>query len=114
MPEAREQTRLVKLQASHDRMMDDLVEEMFGIRAHTAEGRRAKVSVLLGCVLGDGWRGRDEETRYCARMAQTMLLISSPASRASCFAVSSRRTCSQIYRLRSTLSDSGALFLPCP
>jgi len=33
--------------------MDALIKQMFATPAHTAEGRRAKVSVLLGCVMGD-------------------------------------------------------------
>ncbi len=30
--------------------------------------------MLLGCVLGDEWRGTDEETEYPERMARTMLI----------------------------------------
>ena len=56
MPECREHNRLDNLQRPfHDRM-EALVKQMFAIPAHMAEGRRAKVSVLLGCILGDDWR----------------------------------------------------------
>ena len=36
--------------------------------------RRAKVTVLLRCVLGDDWRRTDEQTDYPERMARTMLI----------------------------------------
>jgi hypothetical protein len=65
---------LAKLNATEDALcnlqepfltkMDALIKQMFAIPAHTAEGRRAKATILLGCVLGDDWRGRDEETEY--------------------------------------------------
>jgi hypothetical protein len=54
--------------------MDALIKQMFATPAHTAEGRRAKVIVLLGCVLGDDWRRVDEETDYPEQMARTMLI----------------------------------------
>jgi hypothetical protein len=47
---------------------------MFTTPAHTAEGRRAKVTVLFGCILGDDWRCRDEETDWPERMARTLLI----------------------------------------
>ena len=59
MPESREHTRLVKLQSPFYERMDALVKQMFAIPAHTAEGRRAKATVLLGCILGDDWRRGD-------------------------------------------------------
>ncbi len=48
-----EHNRLDNLQRPFYDRMDALVKQMFAIPAHTAEGRRAKVSVLLGCILGD-------------------------------------------------------------
>jgi hypothetical protein len=54
---------LAKLNATEDALcnlqepfltkMDALIKQMFAIPAHTAEGRRAKATILLGCVLGD-------------------------------------------------------------
>ena len=74
MPECREHNRLTNLQASFFEKMDVLVKQMFATPAHTAEGRRAKVTLLLGCILGDEWRRRDEETEYPALMARNLLL----------------------------------------
>jgi hypothetical protein len=74
MPECREHSRLVTLQDPFYERMDALVKQMFAIPAHTAEGRRAKATVLLGCILGDDWRRTDEETDYPERMARTLLL----------------------------------------
>jgi hypothetical protein len=54
--------------------MDALIKQMFAIPAHTAEGRRAKATILLGCVLGDDWRGRDEETEYPSGWPANLLI----------------------------------------
>jgi hypothetical protein len=54
--------------------MDALIKQMFATPAHTAEGRHAKVSVLLGCVMGDDWRDVDERTEYRALMARSLLI----------------------------------------
>lgn len=64
----------MKLQDPFYERMDALVKQMFAMPAHTAEGRRAKATVLLGCVLGDDWRRVDGETEYPERMARTMLI----------------------------------------
>jgi hypothetical protein len=56
MPEAKEHERLVGLQRVHDTEMDRLVSEMWATPAHTPEGRRSKLLVLLGCILTDDWR----------------------------------------------------------
>ncbi len=69
MPECREHNRLCRLQDPFYVRMDALVKQMFATPAHTAEGRRAKVTVLLGCIMGDDWRGVDEETDYPELMA---------------------------------------------
>jgi hypothetical protein len=55
MPEAKEYDRLAGLQKPfHDRE-DAYTEQMFATAARTPEGRRAKVLVLLSCVMGDRW-----------------------------------------------------------
>jgi hypothetical protein len=74
MPECREHSRLVELQEPFYARMDALVKHMFATPAHTAEGRRAKATVLLGCILDDDWRRIDDETDYPERMARTMLI----------------------------------------
>jgi hypothetical protein len=74
MPECRECTRLTDLQASFFTRMDALIKEMFATPAHTAEGRRAKVTVLLGCILGDDWRRTDDEMEYPEQMARNLLI----------------------------------------
>jgi hypothetical protein len=74
MPESREHSRLCRLQAPFYERMDALVKQMFATPAHTAEGRRAKVTVLLGCILGDDWRHVDAETDYPELMARKLLI----------------------------------------
>jgi hypothetical protein len=54
--------------------MVTLITQMFAMPAQTAEGRRAKVAVLLGCILGDDWRGRDEETEWPELTARNLLI----------------------------------------
>ncbi len=54
--------------------MDDLIKQMFAMPAHTAEGHRAKVTVLLGVILGDDWNRVDEETDYPELMARKLLI----------------------------------------
>jgi hypothetical protein len=58
MPEAIEHTRLVKLQRPFQERADELVDQMWSTPARTAEGRQAKLLVLLGYVMADDWRGR--------------------------------------------------------
>jgi hypothetical protein len=74
MPECKEHSRLSRLQEPFYVRMDALVKQMFATPAHTAEGRRAKATVLLGCILGDDWRGTDEETDYPEMMARRLLI----------------------------------------
>src|ERR1700730_3356425 len=69
IPECREHDRLTKLQEPLYVRMDALVNEMFAIPARTPEGRRAKATVLLGVIMGNDWRGVDEQTEYPERMA---------------------------------------------
>jgi hypothetical protein len=49
--------------------MGALIKQMFATPAHTAEGRRAKVIVLLRCVMGDEWCDANEMTDYPQLMA---------------------------------------------
>jgi hypothetical protein len=51
-----------------------LIKQMYATPAHTAEGRRAKVLVLLGVILGEDWRGHDDETEYPELMARRLLI----------------------------------------
>jgi hypothetical protein len=74
MPECREHNRLDNLQRPFYDRMDALIKQMFAIPAHTAEGRRAKVLVLLGCILGEDWRHADDQTEYAQRMARRLLI----------------------------------------
>jgi hypothetical protein len=74
IPECREHSRLSKLQAPFFARMDALIKEMFAMPAHTAEGRRAEATVLLGCILGDDWRRADDETEYPELMARNLLI----------------------------------------
>ena len=74
MPESREHSRLCKLQEPFFARMDVLIREMFATPAHTAEGRRAKVQVLLGVIMGDRWQGVDAETDYPELMARNLLI----------------------------------------
>ena len=54
--------------------MDALVREMFALPAQTAEGRRAKVTVLLGRILGDDWRRVGAKTDRPELMARNLLI----------------------------------------
>jgi hypothetical protein len=57
MPEYKESMRLQEMQQQHREKADDLVKQMWEIKAQTPEGRRAKVLVLLGYVMEDDeWR----------------------------------------------------------
>jgi hypothetical protein len=73
-PECKEQSRLCSLQEPFIRKMEALIEEMFATPAHTAEGRRAKVTVLLSCILGDDWCRVDEETEWRELKARKLLI----------------------------------------
>jgi hypothetical protein len=56
MPESKEHTRLVELGEPFFARMDALIKQMFAIPAHTADGRRAKATVLLTCIMPSEWR----------------------------------------------------------
>jgi hypothetical protein len=74
MPESIEHSRLCRLQDPFYAEMDALIEKMLATPAHTADGRRAKVQVLLVCILGQEWTGVDEHTEYSERMARNLLI----------------------------------------
>jgi hypothetical protein len=74
MPECKECTRLEKLRDPFDKRVDELIQQMWQIPARTEEGRRAKAIVLLGCILGDDWRGTDQDTDYHILHARALLI----------------------------------------
>jgi hypothetical protein len=74
MPESKEHTRLVTLGKPCFDRMNALIEQMFAIPAHTADGRRAKVTVLLTCVMGKEWCRIDKDTDYDIEMARNLLI----------------------------------------
>jgi hypothetical protein len=73
-PACREHSRLSELQAPFYERMEALITQMFATPAHTAEGRRAKVMVLLSCILGDEWCCIDAETDYPQLMGRRLLI----------------------------------------
>jgi hypothetical protein len=74
MPESKEHTRLVTLGKPFFARMEALIEQMFAITAHTADGRHAKVSVLLTCVMGKEWCRIDKDIDYDIKMARKLLI----------------------------------------
>jgi hypothetical protein len=74
MPESKEHDRLVKLQNEPFARMNALIYQMFATPAHTPEGRRAKVTVLLRCIMGGDWCHVDAETDYPEQMARNLLI----------------------------------------
>jgi len=73
-PECREHSRLFTLQEPFWARMDALINQMYATPAHTAEGRHAKVMVLLGCILGEEWREHYDETDYPQLMGRRLLI----------------------------------------
>jgi hypothetical protein len=62
MPEFKEYMRLREVQELERARADDLVKQMWEIKAQTPEGRRAKLLVLLGYVMeGEEWRRSFDE-----------------------------------------------------
>ncbi len=49
------------------------MDQMWQTPAHTAEGRRAKVAVLFGCILGDEWQETDKRADWHVRQARNLL-----------------------------------------
>ena len=75
MPESKEHTRLATLQDPFFDRRDAPVKQMFAIPAHTAEGRRAKVTVLLACIMPHEWRTEnDKDADYDIEMARKLLI----------------------------------------
>jgi hypothetical protein len=74
MPESKEHTRLVTLGEPFFARMDALIKQMFAIPARTADGRRAKTTVLLTCVMGSEWTQIDKDTDYDIEMARKLLI----------------------------------------
>ena len=74
MPESVEHERLAKLQRPHAARQDALMEKMFSIPAQTAEGRRAKVTVLLTCLMGEDWLSVDDDSDYPIQIARKLLI----------------------------------------
>jgi hypothetical protein len=73
-PESKEHSRLCRLQDPFLARMDALIKQMWATPAHTAEGRRAKAAVLIGCIMGPDWQQVDKETDYPEKMARSLLL----------------------------------------
>jgi len=74
IPECIEHNRLCNLQEPFLTKMGALIKQMFATPANTAEGRRAKVIVLLRCVMGDEWCDVNEMTYYPQLMARSLLI----------------------------------------
>jgi hypothetical protein len=74
MPEVARQRELDDLAQPHFDRMDDLIKEMWGIPARTAEGKRSKLDVLLTCIAGVGWRDSDKDADYDVRMIRSFML----------------------------------------
>jgi hypothetical protein len=74
LPACVEHNRLCKLQEPYTRKMEALIDQMFAMPAQTAEGRRAKATVLLACIMGPEWTQVDGETDYAERMARKLLI----------------------------------------
>jgi hypothetical protein len=74
MPEFKEFTRLLELQEREREAADDLVNQMWEIKAQTPEGRRAKLIVLLGWVMEDDeWRRTFDEPFDVTRARDLMI-----------------------------------------
>ena len=74
MPESKEHNRLATLQDPFFDRRNALIKQMFAMPAHTADGRRAKVTVLLACVMGSEWTETDKDADYDIEMARKLLI----------------------------------------
>jgi hypothetical protein len=70
--EYQEHDRLSDLQAAHRAKMEDMIRTMWATPARTPEGRRAKVLVLLGCILPVDWR--EVEADWGVKEARDLLI----------------------------------------
>jgi hypothetical protein len=74
MPEFKEYMRLRELQEREREAADDLVKQMWEIKAQTPEGRRAKLLVLLEYVMEDDeWRRTFDEPFDITRARDLMI-----------------------------------------
>jgi hypothetical protein len=76
MPEWIEHGRLINLQDTHWDAAGELVDKMWALPAQTPAGKRSKLLVLLGHVLGEEWRHQDdhEETTYDVVLARSLMI----------------------------------------
>ena len=76
MPEHIEHGRLIDLQDVHWDAADRLVNQMWALPAQTPEGKRSKLIVLLGFILGEEWRNQDDHhnTSYEIMRARTLMI----------------------------------------
>lgn len=76
MPEAIEHGRLIDLQDLHWEAADKLVDRMWALPAQTPEGKRSKLLVLLGHIMGVEWRNQDDHhnTSYEIRRARSLMI----------------------------------------
>lgn len=72
-PESKEHSRLVKLSDPYHDQLQELVKQMWAVPARTAEGRRAKVEVLLACAMPADWRDHDGDAEWDVKMARDLL-----------------------------------------
>ncbi|WP_338821972.1 hypothetical protein [Bradyrhizobium septentrionale] len=91
MPEFKDYNRLVSRAQPHRDRVNAIINEMRSIKAETADGRRAKVSVLLNCVMSREWLKADDKAEWEIKQAREFLFELVRASRVSSCASSSRR-----------------------
>jgi hypothetical protein len=76
MPEWIEHQRLLDLQDTHWDATGELVDKIWALPAQTPEGKRSKLLVLLGHILGEEWRYDDdhENTSYEVKLARSLMI----------------------------------------
>jgi hypothetical protein len=62
------------LQKPHFDAADNLAERMWAIPPQTSEGRRAKLLVLLGCIMPSDWREDRDSADYHIIMARDLMI----------------------------------------
>jgi hypothetical protein len=72
-PQGKEHSRLGNLQDHQLERLDKLVTRIWQTPALTEEGRRAKVSVLLDCIMHNHWKEPDRRAGYDVDMARKLL-----------------------------------------
>ncbi|QIG92144.1 hypothetical protein [Bradyrhizobium sp. 6(2017)] len=73
MTEFKDYNRLVNLAQPHWDRVDAIIVEMESINAQTAAGRRAKVSVLLHCIMPHEWLKTDDKAEWEIKKARDLL-----------------------------------------